>query len=292
MIHSMTGFGRASGPVLGREVSIEIRTVNSRFREVVVRQPKAYSAIEDGLKKIIQSRLVRGRVEVSVQVNESSNNVKRLKVDMDLAKAYHEQLGILKDELGLTGEVALPDLIQFRDIFAYQDEELDMEAFLEGAGVILNASLDKLIEMRQTEGVAIAKDLNQRLAAIADMNDRIESKRDVVLTETREKLKNRLAALTENMELDEGRLLQEIAYLADRSDITEEIVRLRSHVSQFSEVIQTGGVSGRRLDFLLQEMNREANTIGSKSTDVDITNWVVGIKTELEKLREQVQNVE
>jgi uncharacterized protein (TIGR00255 family) len=292
MIHSMTGFGRASGRALDREVVVEAKSVNNRFRDVHIRAPKAYIALEEPLKKAVAERLARGRLDIWVQIDESAALSNRLAVNMDLAQAYKNALEKLKTELNLAGEIRLGDLTPYRDVIQFAEEDLDWDLFLAEITPIVNEALDNLIAMRQTEGVAVAEDFRQRLGVIESGVARIEARRQEVLAEIKTRLLSRIQSLTENLELDENRLIQEAAYLADRSDITEELVRLSSHIDQFAAQVQTGGPVGRRLDFLLQEMNREVNTIGSKTQDAETTNTVVDMKTELEKLREQVQNVE
>lgn len=292
MIQSMTGFGRAAGTVLGREATVEIKTVNNRFRDVFARLPRQFSALEEPLKKLVGERISRGRVDLNVQVADGGEREKKVSLDLDLARAYHDILTKLKDEFSLSGEVTLQHLSGFRDIIVFEEEELDLEAFQAELGLVVNEALDRLIEMRTVEGQAIVDDFRSRLAAMSGWVDEIDSRRGTVLEEAKTRLEERIKSLAEGVELDQGRLAQETAYLADRSDITEEIVRLRSHFNQFADVLNNGGVAGRRLEFMLQEINREVNTIGSKSSETAITNRVVDLKTELEKLREQVQNVE
>lgn len=292
MIKSMTGFGRAAGLFQDRPLTVEMRSVNNRYREVLVRLPRQYSSLEDEVKKVVGRRISRGRVEVWIQVNEASDRLKNLKLDLELARTLYGILANLKEELGLDCQVSLSDLLEFREIIRYEEEETDLESFLDGLRPVLVDALDNLVEMRQTEGQAISEDLTGRLDAISGWVDEIESRRTVATEETAARLEARVKALTGDLELDHGRLLQEVAYLADRSDITEEVVRLRSHLDQLGALVQRGGVVGRRLDFLLQEINREVNTIGAKSGDVSVTNLVVETKAELEKIREQVQNVE
>ena len=292
MIHSMTAFGQASGRILNREVLVEIRSVNTRFRDILVRTPKAYSALEEDVKTLVSHKASRGRIEVSIQVYESETRWESLSLNLDLAKAYHNLLEQLKDELDLPGGVELSHLAGVRDIIVYEEETLDLEEFKEGMVPILNEALDKLVQMRAVEGRAIAADFSSRLDAMVSWVNEIASRKETVFSEAKAKLGDRIKALTGDLELDEGRLLQEAAYIADRSDITEEIIRLKSHLSQFRSCLQDGGVIGRRMEFLLQEINREVNTVGSKVGDLIITNLVVDLKSELEKLREQIQNIE
>jgi uncharacterized protein (TIGR00255 family) len=292
MLKSMTGFGQACGIVLDRSITVEIRSVNNRYRDVVVKVPRAYAATEEFIKKMVGEQVSRGRLDVWVQVDEMNALGKSITLDIESAKTYHRLLETLQQELGLDGTIKLSDLTQFTDIFKHEVEKLDMDAYLDGLAPIVDIALERLSDMRSTEGHAIAADFGQRLDLMADSLNTIEDRRQVVVDECKTKIEARIQNLIEGPELDEGRLLQEVAYIIDRSDITEEVVRLRSHFRQFQTLIAGDGAVGRRLDFLLQEINREVNTIGSKSSDVHITNCVVNLKTELEKLREQVQNVE
>jgi uncharacterized protein (TIGR00255 family) len=292
MMNSMTGFGQAAGEVEGRTVSVELKSVNNRYKDVVVRSPRAYAALEDEIKKTVGAKIVRGRVDVYIQVDDRAAKRGNLKLDLDLARTYHQLIDQLKDELNLVGQPSLSDFLSLKDVITYEEESPDLDAFLEGLRPVVIEALDKLIAMRQTEGRALAADFRGRLAEMAERLDRIERRRDTVVVEAKNKLEARLKSLSEDLDLDQQRLHQEAAYIIDRSDITEEIVRLRSHFDQFGRLLESDGGVGRRLDFLIQEMNREINTIGSKSSDVDVTNAVVDLKTELEKLREQAQNVE
>lgn len=292
MILSMTGFGQAAGRILDRDVTVEMRSVNNRFRDVIVRMPKSFQALDDQIKKIVAGKVARGRVDASIQIDDANNRNERLLLDMELARAYYGMLKQLKDEFDLSGDITVDNMTNLRDVIRYEEEELDLEEFMAGLKELIDEALGKLVNMRKTEGRAIAADFRNRLADMAGWVDGIEAKRDVVVSETRAKLEHRIAALTDGVELDQTRLHQEAAYIIDRSDITEEIVRLRSHFSQFDAVLNKVGPVGRKLEFLLQEINREVNTIGSKSGDVEISNLVVDLKSELEKLREQVMNVE
>ena len=292
MIRSMTGFGRASGRVLDREITVELKAVNNRFKEVVPRLPKTYTLFEEPVRKLVGDRIDRGRVDIFVQIDECANRRQRLKLDLDLAATYCGLVRQLKKDLDLAGEPDLAQVAGFKDVIAYRDEELDAEAFMAGFQPLLTEALDKLVQMRQIEGKTIAGDMEVRLRAMSVWADEIEFRRGAVMEETRSRLETRIAAITEGMEIDPWRLAQEAAFLADRSDVTEEIVRLRSHLDQLGRLLNDEGSVGRRMDFLIQEVNREINTIGSKSQDVEITNRVVDLKTEMEKLREQVQNVE
>ncbi|MEW6264658.1 MAG: YicC/YloC family endoribonuclease [Thermodesulfobacteriota bacterium] len=292
MIQSMTGFGRVESLTAGKSTVVEVRSVNNRFRDVAVRLPRAYAALEEEVKKVVAGRISRGRIDIWIQVDESLNRRQSLKLDLDLAGAYQGLLIELKKALGLNGEPGLEHFLNLKDIFRHEDEGPDLEAFWTGLKPLIEEALEKLIRMRSNEGASLAADFRDRLAIMADWTEEVWSRRETAAIEFKNRLETRIKALTGGMDLDQGRLLQEVAYLVDRSDITEEIVRLRSHFDQFNGLIGAEGPVGRRLEFLLQEMGREVNTIGSKSSDVAVTNRVLDLKTELEKLREQVQNVE
>lgn len=292
MIRSMTGFGRAEGVVLGRESVVEARSVNNRYRDVIVRLPKSFGSLEEIIKKIAAEYVTRGRLEIFIQLGEAGERQKRLKLDLDLARTYKDLLLKLRDELNLAGELTLDRMAEYRDVIQYEEDETDLEEFMAALKPVVQEALDNLVKMRQTEGNALAEDFFSRLSDLSQRVAEISSRREVVLEETKAKLQARIETLTQGIELDEQRLAQEVAFLIDRGDITEELVRLASHLDQFRSHLETNDAVGRRLDFLLQEINREVNTIGSKSSDVNITRQVVDIKTELEKIREQVQNVE
>ncbi|MBF0527955.1 MAG: YicC family protein [Deltaproteobacteria bacterium] len=292
MTQSMTGFGRATGQVLGREVTVEIKSVNNWFKDIIIRVPKGFTAIEEVIKKRVIDRITRGRVEVWIQVDESVSLCQSLTLDMELARTYRSLLLKLKNDLALSGDLTINHFLEIRDIIRHEDVDLDLEAFAEDLSGLLTLALDNLIHMRQMEGQALAEDFQKRLNLMAEWMEQIWSRRQSVIDETKGKLETRIKALTGALEVDQGRLSQDVAYIVDRCDITEEVIRMRSHLEQFEAALRNGGSVGRRLEFLLQEMGREVNTIGSKSGDIVITNLVVDLKTELEKIREQVQNVE
>jgi len=292
MISSMTAFGQAAGNVLNRDVTVEIRSVNNRFRDIIIRIPKTYVTLEDQINKIIADRVSRGRIEIRVQVDESALKMQNLKLNMDLARTYRRLLSKLKEDLNLEGEIQLAHFVGLSDIIVWEEEEIELNAFMAGLAPIVKEALDLLVQMRAVEGEAIALDFKKRLDLISSYLNEIDQRRKELLFETKNRLQERITALTDGLELDQTRLMQEVGYIAERSDITEEVVRLRSHIEQFRSYLNDGGVIGRRLEFLLQEMNRETNTISSKIGDVAVTRVAINIKSELEKLREQAQNLE
>ncbi|HOK05988.1 MAG TPA: YicC family protein [Syntrophales bacterium] len=295
MIASMTGFGRSEEVKNGRKITVEMKSLNHRFLEVSFRLPPALSYLEPEMKKKVSEAFARGRIEVYIRVDsvEGGASGSALALDLSLAKRYRDLLEELKGELGVPGDITLSMIVSFRDIFALRDTEdgsvlwRDVEGVLEGA-------IGALKEMRLKEGEAIRRDLIPRVTFIEGLLDDVLARAPQVAKDYRRNLLERVRELSEGMELDEGRLCQEVALMAEKSDITEEVVRLRSHISQFLDLLTNadGEAVGRKIDFLLQEMNREINTMGSKSPDAVIARRVIDMKGELARIREQVQNVE
>lgn len=292
MIKSMTGFGQAQGLIQGRQVTIEIRGVNNRFREVSVKLPRPYQALEEPLKKMAAAGVARGRVDLWLQVDEGGLKRLPLKADLELAGTYLELLESLRAKCGFKEPVTLSQLLECREIISVADAPLDMEGFGEALKGIVEEALASFTAMRAREGEALAGDLGERLGAVAAGLKQITARREGFLAAYLARLKERLKELTEGFDLDHNRLYQEAALMADRADVTEELVRLDSHLSQFARLLESQAPVGRKLDFLLQEMVREVNTIGSKAQELEITKLVVDLKAELEKMREQAQNIE
>jgi len=293
MIKSMTGYGRAETIQDGRKWVVEVKSVNHRFLEVFVRLPASLQPLEGEVKKKVGEKLSRGRIEVGVKADSDGDQVGALiDLNMPMIRHYHSLLSRMKEALGLRDEITIGMLTGFKDAFIYPEVEVNLEsawATLEG---VLDGALDELAAMREKEGEVIGRDFNQRMDTIERSLDVIASRVPQVVAECHKKLSDRVKELLGSVELDESRVSQEVAILADRMDITEEIVRFKSHMGQFAEMLKSGEAVGRKLDFLLQEMNREVNTIGSKSNDAEISRQVVEIKSELSRLREQVQNIE
>ncbi len=293
MLISMTGFGRAECQEGDYTYQAEIRSVNNRFMEINTRLPKAFLDLELPLKKLIKSQCSRGSISLTVSLGSSNGNSGEweVKPNLPLATQYVEALNQIRDSLGLKGEVSLDSVVNLRDIVKIEPVVIDPakeELILNMAGEAL-ASLHK---MREEEGENLLQDLAQRIDAIESHATEIESRHPEVIKEYQEKLNERIKVLTEGLDLDAARLAQEAALLADRSDITEEITRLRSHFIQFRNLFSAKEPIGRKLEFITQEINREVNTMGSKSSDITIANRVIEVKSELEKIREQLQNIE
>jgi uncharacterized protein (TIGR00255 family) len=288
----MTGYGRGEWQGEGRRVEVEVKSFNHRYLDISLRLPRRLASLESQVRNFIKQRLSRGRVEFFVQVDNSSLPEQKLELDVALAKDLHFALKSLKEVLGIPGEIRIETMANFKDIFGHKEVEIDLEkewAFLQGA---LEGALNGLEKMRSQEGLTLREDFLCRLQTIEEMIGAIEEKAPGVLRASHDRLAERVRELSGALSIDEGRLAQEVAYLAERSDITEELVRIRSHLNQFREMLDRPEPMGRKLEFLLQEINREANTIGSKASDAGMAQVIVGVKSELEKMREQVQNVE
>ena len=292
MLKSMTGYGKGEASAPTGNFLVEIRSVNHRYGEISVRLPRSFYAFENEVKRLAASVLKRGKIDISVQWDEVTAANTAPQLDMAVARGYYDAYTRLAKELNLPQDAPLSLIISQKGVMkevvgTFDETELQPQllAAVEGAVIALEG-------MRFREGEALANDLRARRQQVAEWAALIGERTPQMVIEYRQKLKSRLEQLLEGAEMDESRLAQEVALLADRSDITEELVRLSSHFSQFDEALQSSEPVGRKLDFLMQEMNREVNTIGSKSNDAGITNLVIQIKAEMEKMREQVQNVE
>ena len=293
MLISMTGYGRAECQKDDYTYLAEIRSVNNRFIEINTRLPKAHMDLEQPLKKLIKSYCSRGSINLSISIGNSNENTGEweVKPNLPLAAQYVTALQQIRDSLKLEGKIDLKSVVGIRDIVKIEPLSID-PANHELILNIATEALDSLQKMRKEEGINLQKDLEQRIDAIENHAAEIESWHPEVVKEYQNKLKERIKSLNEGMESDETRIAQETALLADRCDITEEITRLKSHLNQFRNFFNTNEPIGRKLEFITQEINREVNTIGSKSSNIKISNRVIEIKSELEKIREQVQNIE
>jgi uncharacterized protein (TIGR00255 family) len=292
MIKSMTGYGRGEWQENERRVEVEVKSFNHRYLDILLHLPRRLNSLETQVRNLIKQRVSRGRVEVFVQIEDSSLLEQRLELDLALAKDYHLALKNLQQDLGIPGEIRLETLANFKDIFTRKEVETNLDKEWASLQVALEAGLGSLEQMRRNEGLALREDFLSRLMAIEEMAREIEKKAPLALKACRDQLAERVQELSGGLPVDESRLAQEVAYLAERSDITEELVRIRSHLNQFREMLDDPEPVGRKLEFLLQEINREVNTIGAKANNAGIAQVAVGIKSELEKMREQVQNVE
>lgn len=289
---SMTGYGR--GVASGQDVEIicEIRSVNHRFLDISFRSPKIYSSFEPKLRKIVTESISRGKVEINISRNGGKDAILATVLDEKLAESYYANLKQMKDLFNLAGEITISDMLTLREVIAPVENEGEMEHEYELVSESLGVALAALDGMRRKEGETIWKDIQSRLESIKELSFQIEPLVDQVTKSAKEKLEKRVNELLGAVDLDRERLAQEVAYMADKSDVTEELVRMRSHVDQFKEHALKGSPIGRKLDFLLQELHREVNTVSSKSSSTDISSVIVTAKAEVEKIREQTQNIE
>jgi uncharacterized protein (TIGR00255 family) len=294
MVCSMTGYGRAEAILDGQKMAVEIKSLNHRFLEVSLRIPASLSALEMEIKKKIAEPLLRGKIDVIIRrdTQGGTENGHSLALNLPLAQNYYNLLTQLKQSLGLTDDIRLEMIAAQKDIFQSVEPSQDMTVLWQRLAMVLDEALAGLMEMRRREGEILVRDLSARLDLMALLLSGIEAKTPRVVLEYQKRLTDRVREMTSGLMIDEARLSQEVAMFAEKSDITEEIVRFRSHIGQFQEMLNSEDAIGRKVDFLIQEMNREINTIGSKSSDADISKQVIEIKSELAKIREQVQNLE
>jgi uncharacterized protein (TIGR00255 family) len=293
LIKSMTAYGR--GEVQQGDVVLiaEIRSVNNRFRDIILRIPKNYQIFDNDLRAIISSRIRRGRVEVSIQMEDNGvADPYDLELNVPLVNSYFKIFEQLREQFGLDKEIRLESLCQMKDVILYKPEPVDIDKMRPYFQEVVTLALDSLDLMRTKEGESIEADLSKRLDMLEGYVNEVEERAPHLVEEYRKRLQDNIAQMLNDLTVDESRLAQEVAFFAEKSDITEEMVRLRSHLKQFREYLLIDEALGRRLDFLIQEMNREVNTLGSKASESHISRVVVEMKAELEQLREQIQNVE
>lgn len=288
---SMTGFGRASLESNGKNYIIEIKTVNNKYSDITVKSPKRLSFMEDKIRKQIANRITRGKVEVSVSFFDFSNKSKNVVLNKEIAKEYIKQLREIADENNLSENISVVEIAKLPDILNSIDSDNDEEIASE-ALQCLNMALDSLIEMRKTEGENIKQDLLVRIERVQNLVDKIAENSKGIVEEYVSKLEKRVKEILKTDVVDENRIAQEVVIYADKTSIEEELTRLNSHIVQFKELVNSDGPVGKKLDFMIQEMNRETNTIGSKAGSGEITKAVIDLKVELEDIREQIQNIE
>jgi uncharacterized protein (TIGR00255 family) len=291
-LKSMTGFGRSRRVAGNVEIVTEIRAVNHRFLDVSVRLPKLYSLFEPEVRKIVSDAIDRGKIDVVVTRSGGKSGLVDIMLDEDLAQSYHACLTRLKEKFGLSGAISVSDMLTLHDLVVPVEREEALEQEWPEVEQCLREALAALDHMRRTEAVALWADMSSRIRSIVDRTAHIESLAGSVSLAARDRLEKKVRELTGGLELDQNRLHQEAALIADRSDVTEELTRINSHAEQFLSLGPEGSPVGRKLDFLLQELLRETNTVGSKSASTEIASHVVNIKVELEKIREQIQNIE
>lgn len=291
-VSSMTGFGRAKELVGDFDITVEIRAVNHRYFEFSSRLPRSFQFLEEKLKSTCHNRVARGKVELSLVIENCAQDAVVFELNEQYTDAYVAALHHLAERYGLRDDISVSSLMRNGDVFTVRRNETDEEAVTEAVLKVTEMALDNFVEMRRVEGKRLAEDISSRADTIAEHVSFIEERSPETVAEYRERLEQRIRELLGDASVDEQRLLTETAVFADKIAVAEETVRLRSHLKQLHTMLEAEGEIGRKFDFLIQEMNREANTIGSKAQDLEIGRRVVEIKAEIEKIREQVQNIE
>ena len=291
MIKSMTGYGKANLEKTERTYQIEIKSVNHRYLDISIKMPKAISYLEEDIKKCISKKIQRGKIDVFVTFENNSAEGKNIKINTEIAKMYIEQLKKLAESENILSNIEVTDISKYPDVLTIQNNQ-DEDTIKNELMEVTKNAVNQIIEMKEKEGEKIAEDLTRRLEEIQKKILEISTLSTGLIQEYVVKLKTRVQELLQNQEIDEARLAQEVVIYADKCSVEEEITRLNSHISQFKELLNSNTQIGKKLDFIIQEMNRETNTIGSKANNLEITNDVIDIKTEIENIREQVQNIE
>ena len=292
MVKSMTGYGRAVETVNGREFTVELRSVNNRYLDCAVKLPRALSFAEDAVKQAVKGAISRGKVDVFISLRSESAQDVKITLNAPVVEGYIAAMRQMARDYGIREDISVSLLSRMPDVFTVDKPEVDEEQLLSDLLSVVGKALERFDAMRTAEGKALENDLRSRGETILSLVEQVESGSGQTVADYRARLENKLKEVLANTAIDESRILTEAAIFADKVAVDEETVRLRSHLDQMNNMLTTGGAIGRKLDFLLQEMNRESNTIGSKCSDVRLARIVVDIKAELEKIREQTQNIE
>ena len=292
MVKSMTGYGRAVETVNGREFTVELRSVNNRYLDCAVKLPRALSFAEDAVKQAVKGAISRGKVDVFISLRSESAQDVKITLNAPMVEGYIAAMRQMARDYGIREDISVSLLSRMPDVFTVDKPEVDEEQLLSDLLSVVNKALERYDAMRTAEGKALENDLRSRGETILSLVEQVEAGSGQTVADYRTRLETKLKEVLANTAIDESRSLTEAAIFADKVAVDEETVRLRSHLDQMNNMLTTGGAIGRKLDFLLQEMNRESNTIGSKCSDVRLARIVVDIKAELEKIREQTQNIE
>jgi TIGR00255 family protein len=288
----MTGYGRGAFLAQDYTITIDLKSINHRYLELFFKIPKTYTFLEDKLRREISGKISRGKVEIAVMIEKLVPSEVRVELNQSLLTSYLALIRKLKENYTIDGEIDLKTIITLPEIFDTSQPEEDQDKLIEYAVGALNIALQSLIANRKVEGEGLSRDIQNKLTTLANYRIALLEQAPKVVAAYQERLTKRIAELTDGVEIDPNRLATEVAIFADKSDITEELVRIDSHLKQFSHILGLAEPIGRKLDFLIQELNREINTIGSKANDISIAQWVINFKAELEKIREQIQNIE
>ena len=292
MVKSMTGYGRARQTLHGRDITVEVRSVNNRYLDCTVKVPRTYIFAEDAVKSRVQKAVSRGKVDVFITIDATGADETVVAVNEPLARGYYEALTKIRDMFSLEGELTAAVLAKFPDVLTVTKVEEDLESVAGDICAVLDEALEAYNAMRAVEGVKLCEDIAGRVTTIETVVGKVEERSPQTVAAYREKLTARMQEVLQSTTIDESRILTEAAIFADKIAVDEETVRLRSHIAQLRAMLKSDQPVGRKLDFLIQEVNRECNTIGSKCNDLTIAQDVVNMKAEVEKIREQVQNIE
>lgn len=293
MIRSMTSFGRSNSEEGKKRVfTVEMKSVNSRYLDVNIRMPKSIISLEEEIRKMISNSLNRGKVDVFINIKNYNEGAGVPKVDINLAQGYLQCLKEIEEKLNIKNDISVMQIARFPEVITMIEEEDKIDEIWEELKPLISSSLDMMINMREVEGKKLKEDILIKINQIEELVSKVEEFADSIPKVFKQKLEERLKDLLGNVEVDENRIATEVCILADKATVDEEIIRLNSHINQVRETLKLNEPIGRKLDFIVQEMNRETNTIGSKSSDIKMTNIVIDIKNILEKIREQVQNIE
>ncbi len=292
MLKSMTGYGRAQQIINGRDITVELKGINHRFFEFNARVPRSYGYVEEPIKSLLQSKVSRGKIDVNISIYNVDMPSEEVAVNTELARNYLEALREAADTLGVQDDLKISHFTRFNDIFTIRKKEEDEEEIVSAVKAVAEQAIERFIQMRAIEGDKLKEDLLEKAASIESAVTVIEEKSSHMAEDYRNRLYQRLSEILHDTKIDEQRILTEAAIFAEKTAVDEETVRLKSHIAQFRQLLQSETAVGRKLDFLIQEFNREANTIGSKIQNVEVTKIVVDIKSDIEKIREQIQNIE
>ena len=292
VIKSMTGYGRNEAVIDGKKIYCEIKSVNHRYSDYSIKVPRNFGFLEDKIKKVASEKISRGKVDIYVGIEYCETSDRKIYLNSELAKEYLTALGQMRDELGLRDDISVMNVARLPDIFRAERLEEDEDKLWDAVSSVVRAALDEFTAMREREGERIEKDLTARIEYMRSVAAKVEERSPETVEEYKNKLYSKIKEVLDGKEVDEARVLTEVAIFADKIAVNEETVRLCSHFDEFYKIISSDEPAGRRLDFLIQEINREINTTGSKANDIEISRYVVELKGETEKLREQVQNIE
>ncbi len=292
MIRSMTGYGRSQKIINGRDITVEIRSVNHRYYEYSSRIPRVYNYIDEKLKALIKASISRGKVEVSVNINTIEGKDALIRINMGAAEGYIEALRSVSEQLGLADDLKLSNLVKLPDIFNVQKAPDDEQQIWDDVSSVAAEAIEKFVEMRTVEGAKLKSDVLAKAENIEKFVEKVEAISPETVENYRSRLYAKLSEILSSNDIDQQRIITEAALFADKIAVDEETVRLRSHIAQLRAMLEAEECVGRKLDFLVQEMNREVNTIGSKAQEIRISQIVVEMKSEIEKIREQIQNIE